>query len=198
MRPFLVLLPLALSCAPAKPSAAVDIERCGAVAIAPKLALTAGHCVRWIAGTHVVWRPKAPVAVPHEALTIAADRERDLAWLHSEDSFPAFVPVRRGVSGETVRAVSPVYDWATVRGTLGRETFLGGEPDGGTCDGLTCRGVLYWETNLTIKPGWSGSPVFGEDGAVIGVVSSCQGFAQWKGLRLEKSCKPGFALVAGL
>lgn len=192
---------LLASCTPPLRSAAVRLEEplvCGAFAVGPRTLLTAGHCVRWQAGTAVRWEPRDIVRTLETARAVSADRERDLAWLETDATLSPVFRTRRGLEGEHVTAVSPVYDWSQSSGYLTRETYLGGEPDGGSCDGSSCRGVTYWETTLTIKPGWSGSPVLGDDGAAIGVVSSCQGFARWVGLRLEKTCKPGFALVAGL
>lgn len=106
---------------------------------------------------------------------IVADESRDLALVRGESEVAA--EVRRGVEGEAVAACSPIHR-VCVGGRLLRE------------------GVGHWEADLNISAGWSGSPVIGLDGALIGVVVACQGTTQWAGLYQIKKCKAGFAIVA--
>lgn len=197
MKKALLLLLLA-GCAPRSP--AVSLGNCGAVALGPHMALTAGHCVDWQVGAKVLWEPLATVRVRAEAVTVAVDRERDLAWLASDALLPNAPRMRVGIEGEAIRAVAPVFGWRVSQGTLGRETSLGGQDAGGLCYEDRCATVVrYWETNLTIAPGWSGSPVLADsDGALVGAVVACQGEVLWAGIKIVKRCRPGFALVAGL
>lgn len=151
---------------------------CGAVAIGTQTLLTAGHCVsgarkqprvayvteeRW-AGTSdgVYW------AIPRRV-----DAARDLAWLHAEGPAMAYAYARPPRAEEAVSVTAPVADWAHVGGRLGLPAPL--RFDGETFHGTDAAGygTEYWTAVLTIAPGWSGSPVYGEDGALIGILSAC-------------------------
>ena len=186
MRSAVALAALFLGCSPAATSA-IHISspghECGAVAIGPHTALTAAHCVKWGAEKSTTW--DVPGGASKPITVISAARSNDLAVLYSADQFPSYSTIRRGLEGEPVTAVSPVYQYARGQGVLQSSTDLG-------------PAALYWETDLTIVPGWSGSPVYGTDGKVIGVISSCSGVVMWVGSRPVATCSPKFAVVAGI
>jgi len=192
----IVALVAAVSCAFGAASPAMRVTtastQCGAVKVGPRLLLTAGHCVEWKTGVNAqtvpldMWLTTARAFVPGRSVRVS--RADDLAWLELDDgdTMPAITHMREGVQGEEVFAVAPVYGWTQHDGRLTRRAFQGD------------RGSVYWETTLTVAPGWSGSPVIARsDGALVGVVSSCHGQLKWVGRKLEKSCKPGFSVVAG-
>lgn len=146
---------------------------CGAVAIGTQTLLTAGHCVTGRRGadriayvTEERWTTTARGV--YWATPLRSDMERDIAWLRAEG--PAMVPARVGVPIGPVYAVGPAYDWAVARGPLGLRYPLRFDGDTFTA---TDYGVEYWTAALSIAPGWSGSPVFAEDGALVGVLSAC-------------------------
>lgn len=190
------LLLVVASCASGASSPAVRVSyaggQCGAVKVGPQLFLTAGHCVDWEVDAEVaivplnIWQTTARGRILGRS--VRASRADDLAWLElpeTTDTTP-IVRLRAGREGERVYAISPVYSWVRRDGTLLRPAYQG------------ARSSIFWETDLTIAPGWSGSPVIATvDGALVGVVSSCQGGVRWVGETVEKYCLPRFAIVAG-
>jgi hypothetical protein len=125
---------------------------------------------------------------PHVALTaghcarggpevLAVDKARDLALITARAQHYNG-HVRPAVVGEVVIACSALYD-KCVTGAVTHRNHIG-----------------YLETNLTVVPGWSGSPVVGLDGALVGIVTACMGSEIWAGLTKKKTCVPGFAFVA--
>jgi hypothetical protein len=167
-----------------------DGARCGGVMLTPHVALTASHCVQHRVGERVHLMPLMPLVWgKYWAESVATYQLNDLALVALRDGrdIPhAPHAARQGVKGERVFAIAPAYGWARSEGVLLQRTFEGS------------RMATYWETTITVAPGWSGSPVFAEsDSALIGVVSTCSGTTQLAGDHVEKTCSPDFSVVAG-
>lgn len=149
--------------------------KCGAVAVAPDVLLTAAHCTGDVESQVVLLPHEYAERAPGGYLTgrvIARDVVRDLAAVIVAGGHFVPVAVRAPEQDELVHVVAPRADWAAAYGAV----WIAGGP--------------FAETNLTIVRGYSGSPVFGADGAVVGLISSCHvsaGAAQ---------CRPGNARIA--
>ena len=87
---------------------------------------------------------------------------------------------RCSLDGARVHAVSALYE-QTHSGEITGRTFAG-------------VGAWYWETSMTIIPGWSGSPVLNESGQVVGIMSKCNGTTLNAGDKVKRSCVPGWSL----
>lgn len=148
---------------------------CSGVAVGPHEVLTAAHCVsdveRVAYVTATEWRYSARGFQLARIDWINLDR--DLARLHVEFNFAAPVKLRAPVAGEPVRARSVLFD-ATSSGNL-----LPGEG-------------FFRDSTITVIPGWSGSPVFGDDGRVVGLVRSCRGGI----VGMTKICLPDNAALS--
>ena len=124
---------------------------------------------------------------------------RDLAWLTTEGPPLPWRTPRRARQGEQVRVLVPLLDWTWSdpgqvlgeREAVSEQDFLALALDDRP-------GAEFLVTDLSIAPGWSGSPVVGSDGQVVGVVTACLGSVRWAGLVRHKACRPGLAFVAPL
>jgi S1-C subfamily serine protease len=165
----LLIALLAASCTPGHFKASDDafavltkdgVGVCSAFAISKHELMTAEHCVRdadadFAVVSKELWdrTSKGSAAVT----VVSRDTERDLAVLYTPYAFRDFLRFRAPVTGETVNAVSALYDW---RHSPGRVL-----PGFG----------FFRDTDVTIQHGWSGSPVIGVDGRAVGVVARCNG-----------------------
>jgi len=59
-------------------------------------------------------------------------------------------------------------------------------------------GARFWEDNITIIPGWSGSPVINDQGEVVGIITSCIGSSYIDENEMINSCEPGTSYFIGL
>jgi len=152
---------------------------CAAFAIAKHgqtMLVTASHCVPDSATSSTPLRFHAPSGWGHGKAYLAhRDADADVAFLTLSD--PEMVtPLRVGRSplvDERVWSYSPIYRARSAGLVM---DWLG--PD-------------WFETTQSVAPGWSGSPVLDEQGAVVGVVSRCpaeNGIA-------SKRCSPGRVVV---
>lgn len=80
-----------------------------------------------------------------------------------------------------VHSLSAFAGWARSDGEIVGETYAG-------------PGSHYYLSTMTIQPGWSGSPVFDDNGFVVGIVIQCQGEALEAGERISKNCRPNFSV----
>jgi hypothetical protein len=149
---------------------------CSAFAVAPHELVTAAHCLEPDQKVAKIvdrdtWNSTASGFVAMRVKSV--DPVRDLAFLDSPVQF-APLRVRELDEGEHVTAVSAVYDWSKSQGAA--MLALGN----------------FRDSSLTIDFGWSGSPVLGDDGAVVGVISKCA--AQYVGSL--KYCLPRSAIFS--
>jgi S1-C subfamily serine protease len=155
----------AIACIPADPpeDPVVVILRdglpqCSGFAIGRNEILTANHCVNDRESIAFVtaeqWRFSSNAF--QTGMVVWRDDDRDLAGLRVKLNFKSPVELRELVEGEAVRARSVFYQ-QTSRGMM-----LAG-------DGY------FRDSTITVIPGWSGSPVFGVDGKVVGLIRSCFG-----------------------
>lgn len=129
---------------------------CSGFAIGESIVLTAAHCLRDDATPAVVtsrqWLTQTQSST--EAEVVSVDLARDLAVLSVDHSFADPLRQRAPITGEQVFARSLKF--------------------GGIEYGNVLAGAGYFrDTTLSIRLGWSGSPVLGHDGRVVGVVHSC-------------------------
>jgi len=132
------------------------LPACSGFAVDAGHVLTAAHCVgdrsEVAFATASQWQHTA------RGFTLArveyVDRARDIASLSSGFNFQSFLKLREPTEGESVLARSVFFN-ATTRGTV-----------------LAGAG-FFRDTTMGIQFGWSGSPVLGGDGKVVGLVHSC-------------------------
>lgn len=152
--------------------------RCGAVAIGPHRLVTAAHCVDHLKlgetayyVTKELW--ETPGMGTAQAKLAMIDPRTDIAYLQTE-ALLAPMDLRSARDGERVSVLSPRYDEALF-GVLGQ-------------------GAGYFrDTTLDVQPGWSGSPIVGEDGKVVGIAVARiapPDFARFK------KCRPHTGIVA--
>lgn len=174
----LLLLGCAFADAPAVRDPIVVVMRdglpnCSGFAIERNTVLTAAHCVGDENEVDVVteeqWRTTASAST--HAVVAFRDRGRDLATLSGEFNFDMYVSFR------ALREREPVYS---------RSVYFGAMTDGNLLDGAG----YFRDSDMTIAKGWSGSPVFGLDGKVVGLVHSC--------VARERQCLPFNAQIAVL
>lgn len=132
---------------------------CSAFAVGKHEILTATHCVRGTASLAVVpremWDTTSDAFAPVEIASI--DDFGDIALLHTDFTFERPLKTRSPKEGEKVEAIGAVYKWAR---SYGETVNVAGN---------------FSDSTLTIKHGWSGSPVIGQDGAALGVLVTCRG-----------------------
>lgn len=160
--------------------------------------LTASHCVTHKTdpddvspdaertaeiGDVLGWRSGMRVA---RAVLREYDPVRDRATLEP-DELAAPLPLaarklceRCTLDGERVHAVSALYDQTSAGSIIGK--VYAGE------------GAHWWESSMSVVPGWSGSPVLDDSGRVVGIVTKCNGLTLPAGARLRKTCVPGWSL----
>lgn len=156
------------------------LPECSGVAVSPNQILTVAHCVQGLArGDKVAFvhrdRWQHTSAGYDDARLAFVNEDRDLAVLSSPVTFANPVEQREPVELEDVWARSALFD-ATSSGQL-----------------LTGYG-FFRDTTVTIKPGWSGSPVFGRDGKLVGIMRSC--FGGWA--NGHKYCLPRSGILSVL
>jgi hypothetical protein len=130
--------------------------RCGGVAIAEHVIVTAAHCVTNNADGVVRFVPRDMWFTTTQGFLVATiaelDEVRDIAYLRTS-AILAHVPVRAAsFLGENVVLVRPVRDFAVT------ETYT------------SARSAHF---PAEIDHGDSGSGVFGLDGAMLGVIRNC-------------------------
>jgi S1-C subfamily serine protease len=135
-----------------------DEPACSAFAISPHELLTASHCV----GDDTVQIVSRETWIETsdgytEAQVVSRDEDRDVVVLQVPTTFPTFFRMREPQEGETVFAIGGMFDWRRSTGTV--------QPGAG----------FFRDSTITIKHGWSGSPVIGADGFVVGLIHSCHG-----------------------
>ena len=99
------------------------------------------------------------------------DAPRDLAAIESSIDFDGPLRVRPPLLGESVEARSLMFGVAT------------GE--------VMPRDAYFRDTLMPVGFGWSGSPVLGADGSVVGFVHAC--WATWEGARA--TCREHGAVI---
>ncbi len=205
----------AFGCVPASAMPAValvvrtgnDWERfCGAVAIGPRTLLTARHCLR--GGTSVayvtreVWEHTSDGA--YMAHVVRQSKARDLAWLRTYGpAFESWLPLRGVERGETVAAIAPIADWRGALGTTG-DTFTAFQTPDSILPSHTASALdgSFRASTLSVQPGWSGSPVLGGDGALVGIVIGCSQRYELstaddgRGLVFRPRCRPHYTIIA--
>lgn len=157
---------------------------CGAVAVAPHRLLTAAHCVSWGDErekryvTDAQWR--RTVSYYSVAKVVAVNSSRDLAWLETAPSASRlpFVDVRDAVEGEAVYSIAPAFEWQIHPGQI------------------VAGAAGFAFSSLTIEHGWSGSPVLGADGKLVGIVSACIDVNLFSGTGVKAHCAEDFAILA--
>lgn len=139
---------------------------CAAFAVAPRLLVTAAHCLRRRSVSGLVPIPEdAPVVESVEYTFQHTDQSRearvstliravDFAALELEEDAPAFLPTREPILGEFV-----VVPRAVNVGILTGEVVS-----------VDDAGVIL--VSVTTEEGDSGSPAIGADGAAFGIMSS--------------------------
>lgn len=132
---------------------------CSAFAVGPNQVMTAAHCVAEPGDFSIVSRElfEATSAGSATAEVDRVDADRDLAWLRTTFKFRIFLKTRAPRQDEQVTAVSALYGWKRSPGRV-----------------LPGFGI-FRDTDVTIRHGWSGSPVLGLDGRAVGVVVRCWG-----------------------
>lgn len=166
--------PLAPASHPAADSVAVllcanGLPCCNAFAVQPTGAeipvlVTAAHCLPDLAVgdlVHYVTRQEwlHTARLSSEARIAAIDVFDRAVLLPAASDMP---PLQLGIPDPAapLTAISALYDWHLVRGYAEGSVWS----DIGSS----------WLTTLDITFGWSGSPVLGPDGRVIGIVRACQ------------------------
>ena len=125
------------------------------------------------------------------ALVTDVDLARDWAVLEGKP-FEVPMPLERATpcydcryNRESVHAISSVYDWTRHEGNILRVTYSG-------------IGSNFYESDLDIDFGWSGSPVINAEGKVMGIVIQCHD-EDVEGIdHPYKVCKPGWSMVTSL
>lgn len=131
------------------------LPACSGFAVAKDKVLTALHCVTQNeveVVTETQWSRTASASTP--ALVEYTDTARDIVVLSGEFNFTRLVKLRSPRVGEAVFA---------------RSVFFGAITDGNVLEGEG----FFRDTTMTIARGWSGSPVYGLDGKVVGFVDGC-------------------------
>lgn len=130
---------------------------CSGFAIERNQVLTAEHCVRGRNDVEVMTARQWWNTASDSTSTVVAfrDRGRDLAVLSGEFNFASVVSFR------PLQELEPLF---------ARSVRFAGIADGNALAGAG----FFRDTNMTIVHGWSGSPVFGLDGKVVGIVHSCE------------------------
>jgi hypothetical protein len=179
----LIVLGCTSSAAPTDPVVVIlrdGLPECSGVAITTNQIMTAAHCLQGLE------RGDKVAFVSHERWTRTAggyddarlafvNEDRDLAVLTSPVPFLQPVEQRQPVEGEDLWARSALF--------------------GETHEGELLPGIGFFrDTTITIRPGWSGSPVFGRDGKLVGIVHSC--FGGW--VDGHKFCLPYSGTLAVL
>jgi hypothetical protein len=174
---------------------------CSAVAVLDAQGLvmldTAAHCVvhkinqddpapdadQWANIGDSIWYRTQDGYYPQRATIAKYDAVRDRATLEPVDGdAPPPLALRRAKSGSRVHAVSGLYGYEVHDGRVQGKTFAGAP------------GVWFWESDVSIVPGWSGSPVLNEAGEVVGIISKCNGVSVNAGDRILHSCLPGWSI----
>jgi S1-C subfamily serine protease len=175
---------LTFACAPSAPlrDPIVVVMRdglptCSGFAVAQNQVVTAAHCVTDMFDVEIVtaeqWQYTSNASTPAHVQYV--DRQRDLAALSTEFNFDTKVTYREPIDGETVYA---------------RSVFFGAIADGNILPGIG----FFRDTTISIDFGWSGSPVFGLDGKVVGFVDACRVGSG----RPRAKCLPESALIGVL
>jgi S1-C subfamily serine protease len=132
---------------------------CSAFAVSPTELLTSAHCVDSEGDFGVVsrevWRKTSDAT--KEVQIVELDEDRDIARLRIDVPLEVFFTTRKPRVGEPVTAIGAAFDWSQSRGEV--------LPGFG----------FYLDSTLSIRHGWSGSPVIGDDGKVVGIVARCVG-----------------------
>jgi S1-C subfamily serine protease len=147
------------------------LPACSGFAIAKDKVLTAAHCVTRNEAevvTETQWEKTASASTP--AIVVYTDLARDILVLSGEFNFTGYVSLRPPRPNEAVYA---------------RSVYFGAITDGNVLEG----DGFFRNTTMTIALGWSGSPVYGLDGKVVGFVHSCEA---------RKQCLPDNAQIGVL
>lgn len=148
---------------------------CSGFAVGRTQIVTAAHCLdgaRTVAfATAEQWRTTAKAFTVGHVTVL--DVGRDLAAFESDAEFAEPLRMRSPLLGETVTAESVMF---------------GRQASGVVLPGLG----FYRDTTISVDFGWSGSPVLGADGRVVGFVHACTGRLSEQG-RIE--CRPNTALI---
>jgi len=119
------------------------------------------------------------------------DLVRDRAML-SVNQFEVPMPLMKAkycypctFDGDQVHSVSAVYNWDRHKGTILNDMY----------SGIDSR---FFESDLTIDYGWSGSPVFTENGEVLGLVIRCNPSIVQVNDRMVRKCVPGWSLITSI
>jgi len=130
-------------------------QACGGVLATARSIWTAAHCVH---GTGVRYERCGSLATQHVATLLTRDDWLDLAELQTEERFERLPYVRLPTAGEPVTVVHHRCDggWCAAPAQVVEVNVLGGE------------GAVDW----TPPDGASGSGVWAEDGALVGVMTS--------------------------
>lgn len=83
-----------------------------------------------------------------------------------------------------VHSVGAVYEWARHSGVITGKTYAG-------------YGSSFVESSISINYGWSGSPVFNDNGEVMGLIIRCDPDVQDE-THKTRPCKPGWSLFTSL
>jgi hypothetical protein len=157
---------------------------CGAAAIEPRVLVTAAHCTDYGEVKELRYATDEQRRLFVNAFSNATlkrlDRARDLAWLDIAPDDPPLpsLTARSARTGEAAVAIGAAFGWHKSFGHVLRQ-------DSG-----------FLETDISIAPGWSGSPVIAGDGELIGIVSACTGYAIHVGTHTLKFCAPGSSFIA--
>jgi hypothetical protein len=161
--------------------------------------LTAAHCVEHKADPNdqdpearrvaelrdSIWFFAHGAGQAQVATLIEYDALHDRAVLAPDENPPSPLAARKlcascALTGMPVHSYSALYQETHAGRVLGQIwAGLGSE---------------YWESDLSIEPGWSGSPVFDSSGAVVGLVSKCSGQSVPAGDHMARTCRPRWSL----